>query len=202
MTLIASLENVSKGFRGETVLRDVCLEVQDNECIAITGPNGSGKSVLFRLLSRLLLPDHGRVVIDHAYLSKPGGFPSGFGVLIDRPGYIGSRSGLDNLLALARIRKVVSTEQVVTAMRAVGLDPGLRQTVNRYSLGMKQKLGLAQAFMENQQVLLLDEPFNALDEESRDAVHLLLKKFLDQGRTILFTSHDSNDVMRLSTRHL
>ncbi|MDR1264008.1 MAG: ABC transporter ATP-binding protein [Propionibacteriaceae bacterium] len=200
MTAVVELSGVSKRFRGLRVLEDVDLTVSRGECLAITGPNGSGKSVLFKIMCRFVAPDSGRVVIDPAYLDGKGVFPSGFGVIIDRPRFISNETGRDNLLELARIRRVVGPAEVDAAMERVGLDPDQGQHVGQYSLGMKQKLALAQAFMEGQPVLLLDEPFNALDEASCAAVHQLLREFLEEGRTIVFTSHNPDDVAALATR--
>ncbi|MDR0959613.1 MAG: ABC transporter ATP-binding protein [Propionibacteriaceae bacterium] len=191
---------VSKSFRRIPVLQDVNLSVRQGDCLAITGPNGSGKSVLFKLMCRFVVPDTGHISIDPAYLSPKGTFPVGFGVIIDRPGYIASRTGMDNLRELAAIRRVIGDDEIADAMERVGLDPETSQPVGKYSLGMKQKLALAQAFMEHQPVLLLDEPFNGLDESSVALVRELLQGFLDEGRTIVFTSHNPEDVAILSTR--
>lgn len=200
MNPVITLEGVSKSFRRVPVLRDVNLTVSPGESLAITGANGSGKSVLLRLMCGFLQPDTGTAIISPDYLSARAIFPSEFGVLIDRPGFIGHRTGLQNLTALAAIRKVADQRQVTEAMDRVGLDPSTPQPVQQYSLGMRQKLGLAQAFMENQRVLLLDEPFNALDEESRTVVHQILTEFHTEGRTIVFTSHNAEDIANLATR--
>ncbi len=202
MRTVISMESVSKSFRKIPVLRDVDLRLGEGECVAISGPNGSGKSVLFRLACGLLKPDLGRVSIDPAYLSRRATFPQGFGILIDRPGYVATRTGLDNLRELAAIRRIVGDVEIRMAMTRVGLDPDTPQVVGRYSLGMKQKLGLAQSFMEGQAVLLLDEPFNALDETSVMRVRMLLRELLVEGRTILFSSHNPDDIAALATRHL
>ncbi len=202
MTRVLALEGVSKSFRGVPLLTSVDLELLEGECLALSGPNGSGKSVLFRLACRLAVPDAGRVAISPKYLHPKRTFPQSFGVIIDRPGYVASRTGLDNLLELASIRSIVGEQEVREAMGMVGLDPETPQAVGRYSLGMKQKLALAQAFMEGQQVLLLDEPFNALDEKSVVRTRDILRRFLNEGRTIMFASHNADDVAALSTRHV
>nr|WP_300148676.1 ABC transporter ATP-binding protein [Propionicimonas sp.] len=182
------------------MLTDVELEVSEGECIAVLGPNGSGKSVLLRLMCRLLAPDRGEVSIADRYQAPGKTFPQEFGIIIDRPGFQSLRTGYENLRDLAGIRRLIGREQIVEAMELVGLDPGLRQRVGQYSLGMKQKLALAQAIMERQQVLLLDEPFNALDAQSVTRVHTLLRDLRDQGRTIVFCSHNGADVAALASR--
>jgi ABC-2 type transport system ATP-binding protein len=200
VTTAIRLAQVSKGFRGNPVLADVEFTVSEGECVAVCGPNGSGKSVLLRLMCRLLAPDQGEVSIDSRYQAPGKTFPQEFGIIIDRPGFQSLRTGYENLRDLAGIRRLIGRNEIVEAMELVGLDPSLRQRVGQYSLGMKQKLALAQAIMERQQVLLLDEPFNALDAESVTRVHALLRELRDQGRTIVFCSHNAADVDALADR--
>ncbi|MDN5717222.1 MAG: ABC transporter ATP-binding protein [Janibacter sp.] len=170
------------------------LEIHQGKIHGIQGPNGSGKSVIFKLICGFLTPDSGEVLV-HDSLKRPGDtFPTGFGVIIDRPGFLGGSTGLDNLLELAKIQGRVGRDEVVAAMERVGLQPGARQKVRNYSLGMKQKLALAQAFMEGQQALLLDEPFNALDRSSVEIVRQLLMELRAEGRTIVLTSHNQADI--------
>lgn len=195
------VHDVSKSFRRNVVLDRANLSVGSGETLAITGPNGSGKSILLKLMCRLMRPDSGVVHIASQFV-EGAHYPRDFGIVIDRPGYIASYSGLENLLALAGIRKLVSEAEVRSSMERVGLDPDLPQAVGRYSLGMKQKLALAQAIMENQRVLLLDEPFNALDEASVEAIRALLRRFKEEGRTIVFTSHHREDVAALADREV
>ncbi|OWA36925.1 multidrug ABC transporter ATP-binding protein [Saccharibacillus sp. O16] len=194
---VIELRQVSKAFRGVSLLEEVSAEFARGQIHGITGPNGSGKSVLFRLICGFMSPDHGQVLIDPTYQKSPGGYPQHFGIIIDRPGYLAGRTGYENLQRLAEIRGDISSEQIRQAMEAVGLSPDTRQKVRRYSLGMKQKLALAQSFMEHQQVLILDEPFNALDDRSTAQVRELLLTFKAQGRTILLTSHNPEDIRRL-----
>jgi ABC-2 type transport system ATP-binding protein len=198
MSVVAQLTGVSKRFRGRAVLEDVDLTVAQGACIAVQGPNGSGKSVLFKIICGFVRPDSGSVHINPRYLDPRNSFPQEFGVLIDRPGYLPHRTGFDNLQSLAAIRGRIGEQEIVAAMERVGLDPGLSQRVAHYSLGMKQKLALAQSFMEGQSVLLLDEPFNGLDESSVARVAALLESFLNEGRTLVFTSHQQADVDRLA----
>lgn len=199
---VIALESVSKAFRGRPLYRDVSFEIEEGSVVAITGPNGSGKSVLFRVMCGFLLPDSGTVSIDPSFLSRGRTFPEGFGVVIDRPGYLAGKTGLNNLRELARIRGVIGDEQIRQTMSLLGLDPDLKQRVRHYSLGMKQKLAIAQALMESPRVLVLDEPFNALDVDSVSNVKRILKKLNAQGVTIVFTSHNESDVEDLATRRL
>lgn len=193
-----TLEKISRTFKNLPLLSDVSWTFERGRSYGIKGPNGSGKSVLLRMMCHLAQPDSGRVVISEELLSPERTFPEKIGVIIDRPGYLPHRTGLDNLRYLAGIRGVISEEDILAVMRRLGLDPALRQPVSRYSLGMKQKLAIAQAVMEDQQLLLLDEPFNALDQSSVEVVMKLLQEKQDQGVTIIFTSHQTEEMARLA----
>ena len=188
------LDQVSKSFKGATIFENVNFAVEKGKIYGIIGPNGSGKSVLFKLICGFLFPDHGRVIVDGEELGVNKRFPSDFGIIIDRPGYIAGKTGFDNLKALALIRNKISDDKIKQTMRLVGLDPESTQKVKHYSLGMKQKLAIAQAIMEDQQTLILDEPFNALDADSVENIRNLLRKFKEEGRTILLTSHNQEDI--------
>jgi ABC-2 type transport system ATP-binding protein len=197
-TTVATLRGVSKSFKRRTLFSDVNLDLEPGRIQALQGHNGSGKSVLLKILCGFVRPDAGTVTIGNAYLDARRTFPKSFGVIIDRPGYIGGLTGYKNLERLAEIQDTVGRVQIEEAMRRVGLDPSARQRVRHYSLGMKQRLALSQAFMEGQQVLVLDEPFNALDADGVREVRELLAGFRDEGRTILFTSHNADDIDALA----
>lgn len=190
---VITLRGVSKSLRGTVVFNDLTAEFESGKSYAVVGPNGSGKSVLFRLVCRLMLPDYGAIVVSPRYMPKGQSFPE-FGILIDGPGYIPSLSARDNLLALANIRKRINAARVDMIMDDLGLDPADRKPVRSYSLGMKQKLGIAQAIMEHQEVLVLDEPFNALDKASVSVVKRMLRQHVTNGGTLLMTSHHQVDV--------
>lgn len=198
MTWIAEFRNVSKTFRGIEVLRDVTVTFESGLAYGIVGPNGAGKSVLFRLLCGFTLPTSGEVKIHSDYRPRGTEFPRSFGILIDGPGYVGHWSGLKNLLSLARIRKLVDETAVRDSMSRLGLDPDSKTPVARYSMGMKQKLALAQATMEGQQVLVLDEPFNALDAASVETLTGILVRHRLNGGTLIFASHRSDDIDKLA----
>ncbi|WP_163544873.1 ATP-binding cassette domain-containing protein [Occultella kanbiaonis] len=191
---VVSLEGVEKSYHGRAILSGVDLQIDAGSAVGIQGENGSGKSVLLKIITRLVLPDAGQVTIADRYLKKGRVFPEGFGVLIDRPGYIPGQTGLQNLMSLAHILNVVTESKVRETMILVGLDPDLPQKAKHYSLGMKQRLGLAQAIMEDQAVLILDEPFNALDEESVIEMRKVFRSLVDDGRTLVMTSHQRDDL--------
>lgn len=191
---VISLRGVEKSYHGRALFTDVDLDIKPGTAVGIQGENGSGKSVLLKVMTKFVVPDAGTVHIDDAYMSRDRVFPEGFGVLIDRPGYIPSQTGLQNLMSLARIRRVIDESKVRETMNLVGLDPDLPQKARHYSLGMKQRLGLAQAIMEDQPVMVLDEPFNALDEESVLEMRQVLRSFVEDGRTLIMTSHQREDI--------
>jgi ABC-2 type transport system ATP-binding protein len=197
MTVIA-LREVSKNFRNATALRNVTLEIEEGQTYGLVGPNGSGKSVLLKLMCGFLIPDAGEVTIDPRYLDRRRTFPDRFGVTINGPGYIAGVTARQNLAELAAIRKRASLDDISRMLLTVGLDPDSKQRVRAFSMGMKQKLSLAQAFMEDPAVLILDEPFNALDEASVIVIKNYLRDQKAAGTTIVFTSHQREDVDELA----
>lgn len=167
MSTIIKIDKVSKAFLRRVILKDVSLSVEAGHTVGIVGSNGSGKSVLFQIICGFLVPDSGIVSVRDQALGNSRDFPENMGVLINSPGFISLDTGLQNLRYLAGIRGVIGDQEIRDAMKKVGLDPEDRTKVEHYSLGMKQKLGLAQAIMEGQDILVLDEPFNALDYRAK-----------------------------------
>ncbi len=192
--MMITLTNVSKQYKGHELFHDMNVSFGPGKIYGITGINGSGKSVLFKMLCGFVFPDAGTIAVDGQALTGKHRFPKDFGILIERPGYIGQLDGFTNLKELARIQNKIDDAAIRRAMEQVGLAPNLTQKVKHYSLGMKQKLGIAQAIMENQQVLLLDEPFNALDTGSVERIRTLLVQYKEEGRTIFLTSHHQQDI--------
>ncbi|WDM23109.1 ABC transporter ATP-binding protein [Paenibacillus polymyxa] len=191
---IIEMINVRKSFKGILLLNHVNAFFQQGKIYGITGSNGSGKSVLFKLICRFINPDEGEIRIHPDYFSKGSDFPSNFGILIDRPGYMAGLTGFENLKRWAEIQHQITDRDIRETMQLVGLDPAATQKMKSYSLGMKQKIALAQAIMENQKVLILDEPFNALDADSVKNIRKLLLRFKQEGKTILMTSHNQEDI--------
>lgn len=198
MDTIIDVRDVSLTLGDRTLYDNASLLIGAGEIAALTGANGSGKSVLLKMMCGFVSPDSGSVWIDPAFMSPRRTFPDRFGIMIDGPAYLPGRTGLQNLTELARIRRRISTTEIRATMERVGLDPDLTQNVRHYSLGMKQKLSLAQALMEEPSVLLLDEPFNALDRASVKRVTQILREEHQRGTTILFTSHHRHDVTSLT----
>ncbi|PNV64059.1 multidrug ABC transporter ATP-binding protein [Clostridium sp. chh4-2] len=199
MEPIISLDQVSKSFSGRCVLSNVSLNIEKGSTVGIVGANGSGKSVLFNIICGFLTPDRGQVRVRGQILGKGRDFPENMGVLINAPGFISLNTGLQNLRYLAGIRGVAGDREIRRAMQKVGLDPEDKTKVEHYSLGMKQKLGIAQAIMENQDILILDEPFNALDYKTYNDTKEIIRILQAEGRTILMTSHNYDDLETLCT---
>lgn len=194
-----TVKNVSKKIRGVSVLNNISIQFDDGEIYGLIGQNGAGKTMLIRAISGLLIPTQGEIIVDGKVLHTDVDFPLGVGVTIEHSEMHGDLSGMANLVALSKIRRVASREDIENAMLAVGLD---RQTwnikVSQYSLGMKQKLAIAQAIFEKPNLLLLDEPTNALDARSIGLLGELLIKLAKQGTTVIIASHDNANLYPLA----
>ena len=176
MSSYIEVKNVSKSFGGKAILQDVSLSIEQGTAVGLVGANGSGKSVLFKILCGFEKPDRGSVYVRGKQLGKNGrDFPESLGVFINSPGFIGIYSGFQNLKFLADIQGKIGEKEIRQAMGKVGLDPDNKTKVDNYSLGMKQKLGIAQAIMEGQDILILDEPFNALDYKTYEDVKAIIR---------------------------
>jgi len=197
MSFAIQLNKVSKAFSGNAIINNLTLQVERGKTVGIVGGNGSGKSVLFKLICGFEVPDKGEVIIRDRVLGSDVDFPENVGVFINEPGYIEIYSGFKNLKYLAAINGRITDKQIKQTMHQVGLNPKNKTKVKDYSLGMKQKLGIAQAFMENQDILILDEPFNALDYKTYQDIKDIIKSLQQQERTILLTSHHFADIEEL-----
>lgn len=201
MSAFIELNGVSKKFGRRTILRNISLSVEQGETIGLVGANGSGKSVLFKILCGFETPDRGSVYVRGKKLGAENrDFPENMGVFINSPGFISIYSGFQNLKYLADIQGRISDEEIRDAMSRMGLDPNNKTKVASYSLGMKQKLGLAQAVMEGQDILVLDEPFNALDYKTYEDVKSIIRMLKAEGKTIFLTSHHFKDIEQLCNR--
>lgn len=188
------LENVSKSFKEKTVLQKTDLTIEKGKITGFVGRNGSGKTVLFKLICGLLRPTTGTITVQGKQLGKDCDFAPDVGVLIETPSFISYESGYRNLRDLAAIRKKISPEEVRAAIRSVGLDDTDKKWVGKYSLGMRQRLGIAQAIMEHPSLLILDEPMNGLDRGGVEEMRKLFGSLRDNGTTILLASHAAEDI--------
>lgn len=191
------LSHVGKQFRKVSVLKDVCLELNPGNIYGFVGPNGCGKTVLLKLISGLLYASEGEILVDSKRIGKDLDFPPSIGILIENPGFLPSYTGLQNLMYLARIKRLASKKEVLKSMEQVGIAYAANQKVGKYSLGMKQRLGIAQAIMEDPEVIILDEPMNGLDQQGVEEIRELLLTLRQQNKLILLASHTREDIQLL-----
>lgn len=188
---------VSKKLRGHQVLENIDLVVGEGETIGIYGANGSGKSMLLRVISGLVLPDTGTVNVFGKYIGRDTEFPLEMGALIDGPGFLLDYTGMYNLELLASIRNRVSKADIRKIIELVDLNPDDPRPVKTYSTGMRQRLGVSQAILENPRLILLDEPTSALDSEGTKQIHDLLRKLQGSGVTLIIVSHKQVEIKDL-----
>jgi len=195
MNEIITLKNIQLELKKTCVFQNLNFSCKQGEIIGITGANGSGKSVLFKLIAGLYSPSYGEVLINGENIVPERKIPANLGALIEEPGFINYYSGFKNLPSLASIRGVVGNQEINDTLKIVGLYEQKDQKVKTYSLGMRKKLGIAQAIMENPSILLLDEPMNALDKSSVENMRTLFRKLSsEKGTTILIASHSEEDI--------
>lgn len=194
---MVELKNVSKAYKNNILFTGLNLTIPKGDICGIVGENGSGKSVLLKMICGFALPDAGEIYVGGVKIEK-GKFPQDIGVLLDSTGFLPGETGLNNLLILAAIRGSAGRAEVEETMRTVGLKPELEVPVGKYSLGMKQRLAIAQALMEKPSLLVLDEPLNAIDINSVTKFRKLFRELNEkEGVTILLTSHYSEDISEL-----
>lgn len=194
MTCI-ELRNVVKRFDKKVVINDITYNFEAGNIYGIIGSNGCGKSVLFKLISGLMRPTQGSIIVDGVHVGVKGAMPPNVGLLIEHPGFLPNISGIENLEQLASIRNVAKKEDIEDALKKVSLYADKDTKVKNYSLGMLQRLGIAQALMERPSILLLDEPFNSMDADGVEELRLMIKKYVDDhSATMLVTSHNREDI--------
>lgn len=197
MDIVIRIRGLSKSFGAEKVLRNVNRDFEQGKIHGIVGNNGSGKTVLMKCICGLLLPDTGEIRVNGKRIGKDVDFPADLGLMIEVPGFLPRATGLRNLEILASLQGKAGLAQIADTIRRVGLDPASAKPVGKYSLGMRQRLGLAQALMEDPSLLILDEPLNGLDKTGMLEVRLLLKSLRAEGKTILLASHNQTDIDEL-----
>lgn len=188
------IEHISKCFRKIPVLTDVSVEFESGKIHGIIGHNGSGKTVLMKIICGLMDADSGEVFINGEHQKNGSAYKSNIGAIIETPGFLPTQSGFKNLQYLASIRCKIGDEEIKSAMKQVNLSPDDKKHVGKYSLGMRQRLGLAQAIMENPELLILDEPMNGLDKDGVADMRQYLLDLKSQGKTILIASHSAEDI--------
>lgn len=191
------LENITKQIGTTTILENICLTMKCGQIYGITGENGSGKTMLMRVLAGLVNPSSGQLMFDGK--NRVDADPN-IGIMIENASLYLELSGRENLRLLASIRKRATNEEIDQAIRRVGLEPEDKRTFRKYSLGMKQRLMLAQAIMEQPEVLLLDEPTNAIDRKGVELVHQIMNEEAQRGAVVLLASHVDYDIRSLCSR--
>ena len=191
METCIEVQNVVKRFRDQVVLKNVSISFEKGKIHGIVGRNGSGKTVLFKCICGLMHPEEGVILVNGKRVGRDVDMPEDIGAIIEAPGFLPNYSGYKNLRFLANIRRKIGKEEILNVLKTVGLDPESRKHVGKYSLGMRQRLGIAQAIMEDPEILILDEPMNGLDNAGVQDIRALLLELKAQG------SHNHEDIAAL-----
>jgi ABC-2 type transport system ATP-binding protein len=192
-----SVEHVSLTIGRAQILRDVSAQFEEGQIHGIVGRNGSGKTMLMKCICGFIRPTEGRIIVNGNQVGEDVDFPPDLGLLIETPGFVPYYSGLKNLTLLAAINRRASRETLNACMEQLGLGNAKHKRVSKYSMGMRQRLGIAQAIMEDPKLLILDEPLNGLDEQGVIEIRELLLELKRQGKTILLSSHNREDISLL-----
>ena len=192
-----TVNNVSLKIKKDTILKDINAQFGDGKIHGIIGRNGSGKTMLMKCICGFIRPTEGEITVAGKRIGIDCDFPESVGIIIETPEFIPYYSGFKNLKLLADIQHKIANEDICKSMELVGLDPKLKRSVKKYSLGMRQRLGLAQAVMENPDLLILDEPMNGLDKDGVGDMRKYLLALKEQGKTILIASHSAEDIEAL-----
>lgn len=191
------LQNISKKIKENLVINEVSYTFKEGKVYGLYGKNGSGKTMLLRAISGLIKLDSGKVFIDDKILGETISFPPDTGIVIENMELLPEYSAAKNLKILSKIKKIANDEDIRDALQRVGLDPDSTQIVKKFSLGMKQRLNIAQAIFEKQKIILLDEPTNALDEDGVKLIYDVVKQEKERGATIIVSTHHKEDLEEL-----
>ena len=196
--VVLRFKNVSKSINKTNIFNDINLEVLKGEVVGIIGKNGSGKTTLLKLASGLSYPTKGDIYFFDKKLRQGfvGDLPQSIGILIETPTFISNLSGFENLYYLSKIKKVIKKDDIVKIIEKVGLDPNNKNPFRTYSLGMKQRLGIAQAIMEEPNLILFDEPTNALDDTGVEIFSNIILEYKERGKSFILVSHNMEEIKR------
>ena len=192
------LKNISKVIKNRIILQNVNMEMESGHIYAFVGTNGSGKTMLMRILCGLVYASEGKVICDDQEVNFHKRVPYSLGVIIEKPEFFNEMDAQENLMTLANLNHKISKEEVTKAIEKVGLNASDIKKVGEYSLGMRQRLGIAQAIMENPDVFILDEPTGGLDEDGVQLIYDILKEEKAKGKLIIISSHQKEDIKELS----
>lgn len=192
--VMISVENVSLSIGSAQILQNISIQFEEGQIHGIVGRNGSGKTMLMKCICGFIRPTAGRIMVDGNQVGRDVDFPPDLGLLIETPGFVPYYSGLKNLELLAAVNRRVSREKLNACMELLGLGDAKGKRVSKYSMGMRQRLGIAQAIMEDPKLLILDEPLNGLDEQGVEDIRALLLELKRKGKTILLSSHNGEDI--------
>lgn len=188
------VQNLTKKFKESVVLKNINMGLEKGKIHGLIGRNGSGKTMLLKCICGFVPPTSGRILVRGKEVGKEVDIPPDMGIIIEEPGFLAGYSALKNLKFLAMIRGKIGEKQIRGAIQKVGLDPDSKKHVGKYSMGMRQRLGLAQAIMEEPDILLLDEPMNGLDNRGVAEMRKLLLELKEKGATIVLASHSQEDI--------
>ena len=196
------IKNINKTIGNNVVVANISISLEKGKIYGFRGKNGSGKTMLFRAICGLINVDSGEIIIDNKVLGKDISFPNSLGVLIEYPGFLDNLTGFRNLKYLAEIKGIISDKDIEEAIKKVGLDPKDTRKFKKYSLGMKQRLGIAQAIMEDPELIILDEPTNALDIDGVRLINDIILDMKSKGKTILIANHDKEELESVADKIL
>lgn len=194
---IIVIRDVSKHFKEGSALKNISVEFEKGKIHGIIGRNGSGKTVLFKCICGFIPPSSGEIVVMGKKVGVDVDIPDNIGMIIESPSFLPNYSGYRNLRLLASINNKIGKSEIRNAIKKVGLDPDSKKHVRKYSLGMRQRLGIAQAIMESPEILIFDEPMNGLDHRGVEEIRKILKDLRNGGKTIIIASHNSEDINEL-----
>lgn len=193
MENVVVIKNGKKEIEGNYILNNINIELKKGKIYGFVGRNGCGKTMLFKSIVGLISLSEGEIIVNNKRIEN-GNIPDDIGIIIETPGFLNTLTGFENLKLLASIKELIDDEVIKRILEKLELNPNDKRVVKKYSLGMRQRLGIAQALMEKPSLLILDEPMNSLDEDSVELVRNILQREKEKGTTILITSHNSEDI--------
>ena len=191
---IIDINNIDLTIGKTNILKNITVSFDEGKIHGLIGRNGSGKTMLMKCICGFIKPTGGEITVDGKRVGKDVDFPKNMGIIIETPGFLPNLTGMKNLEILASLQHKIGKERIQEVLLTVGLDPKLKKPVSKYSLGMRQRLGIAQAVMEDPSILILDEPFNGLDKKGVKQMHELILSLKSERKTILLSSHSQNDI--------